>query len=67
MFFLYSLLMRKDLRDLFDQLAVTRKTHRRMNSEKSRSAPELCCNVGGQRKIGNFNIEQSICRVFPLI
>lgn len=43
--------MRKDLRDLFDQLAVTRKSHKRLNSEKSRSAPELCCAVT-QRKIG---------------
>lgn len=49
-----SLLMRKDLRDLFDQLAVTRKLHRRLNSEKSRSAPELCCTIT-QRKIGINN------------
>lgn len=47
--------MRKDLRDLFDQLAVTRKSHKRLNSEKSRSAPELCCTVA-QRKIGMHNI-----------
>lgn len=47
--------MRKDLRDLFDQLAVTRKSHKRLNSEKSRSAPELCCTVT-QRKIGMHNI-----------
>lgn len=43
--------MRKDLRDLFEQLAVTRSKHKKLNSEKSRSAPELCCTVG-QRKIG---------------
>lgn len=43
--------MRKDLRDLFDQLAVTRKSHKKLNSEKSRSAPELCSAVT-QRKIG---------------
>lgn len=48
---LFSLLMRKDLRDLFDQLAVTRQTNKKLNSEKSRSAPELC-SIIGQRKIG---------------
>ncbi|XP_055387765.1 1-phosphatidylinositol 4,5-bisphosphate phosphodiesterase epsilon-1-like [Condylostylus longicornis] len=50
----FSLLARKDLRDLFDQLSVTRKNRTRLYSEKSRSAPELCA-VTGQRKIGNLN------------
>lgn len=44
-------MIRKDLRDLFDQLAVTRKPNKKLNSEKSRSAPELCSAIG-QRKIG---------------
>lgn len=48
-----SLLIRKDLRDLFDQLAVTRKSNKKLNSEKSRSAPELCA-APGPRKIGNI-------------
>lgn len=48
-----SLLIRKDLRDLFDQLAVTRKSNKKLNSEKSRSAPELCAAVG-PRKIGKY-------------
>lgn len=51
--------MRKDLRDLFDQLAVTRKSHKRLNSEKSRSAPELCCTVT-QRKIGLLTRNSSL-------
>lgn len=50
---LCSLLIRKDLRDLFDQLAVTRKSNKKLNSEKSRSAPELCA-ASGARKIGKF-------------
>lgn len=48
---LCSLLARKDLKDLFDQLSVTRKSKSRLNSEKSRSAPELCAIIG-QRRIG---------------
>lgn len=50
----YRLLARKDLRDLFDQLSVTRKSKSKLNSEKSRSAPELCAAMTGQRKIGEF-------------
>lgn len=50
----FSLLARKDLRDLFDQLSVTRKSKTRLNSEKSRSAPELCASIPGQRKIGKI-------------
>lgn len=52
----FSLLARKDLRDLFDQLSVTRKSKTRLNSEKSRSAPELCASIPGQRKIGKIII-----------
>lgn len=55
MIFCFSLMMRKDLRDLFDQLAVTRKPNKKLSSEKSRSAPELCSSVG-QRKIGRTAI-----------
>lgn len=47
----FSLLARKDLRDLFDQLSVMRQSKSRLNSEKSRSAPELCA-ITGQRRIG---------------
>lgn len=50
----FSLLARKDLRDLFDQLSVARhKSKSNVKSEKSRSAPELCSTVR-QRKIGNY-------------
>lgn len=47
----FGLLARKDLRELFDQLSVMRKSKSRLNSEKSRSAPELCA-ITGQRRIG---------------
>lgn len=50
-----SLLARKDLRDLFDQLSVMRKSKSRLNSEKSRSAPELCA-LTAQRRIGKFEL-----------
>lgn len=51
----FGLLARKDLRELFDQLSVMRKSKSRLNSEKSRSAPELCA-ITGQRRIGkNLN------------
>uniref|UniRef100_A0A1B0CFK7 Phosphoinositide phospholipase C n=2 Tax=Lutzomyia longipalpis TaxID=7200 RepID=A0A1B0CFK7_LUTLO len=46
----FSLLARKDLRDLFDQLSVARRSKSTLNPEKSRSAPELCSGVR-QRKI----------------
>lgn len=49
--FLYSLIARKDLRDIFDQLSVTRKSKITLNSDKSRSAPELF-HIPEKRKIG---------------
>ncbi|XP_037922568.1 1-phosphatidylinositol 4,5-bisphosphate phosphodiesterase epsilon-1-like [Hermetia illucens] len=55
----FSLLARKDLRDLFDQLSVTRKSKTKLYSEKSRSAPELC-SVRGHRKIGLLTRNSSL-------
>jgi hypothetical protein len=46
-----SLIARKDLRDIFDQLSVTRKSKLTLNSDKSRSAPELF-HIPEKRKIG---------------
>lgn len=46
-----SLIARKDLRDIFDQLSVTRKSKITLNSDKSRSAPELF-HIPEKRKIG---------------
>lgn len=48
----YSLIARKDLRDIFDQLSVTRKNKITLNSDKSRSAPELFQEKSEKRKIG---------------
>jgi hypothetical protein len=47
-----SLIARKDLRDIFDQLSVTRKSKITLNSDKSRSAPELFHEKPEKRKIG---------------
>jgi hypothetical protein len=52
---IYSLIARKDLRDIFDQLSVTRKNKITLNSDKSRSAPELFQEKPEKRKIGMFN------------
>lgn len=46
-----SLIARRDLRDIFDQLSVTRKSKITLNSDKSRSAPELF-HIPEKRKIG---------------
>lgn len=48
----FSLIARKDLRDIFDQLSVTRKSKITLNSDKSRSAPELFHEKPEKRKIG---------------
>ena len=48
-----SLIARKDLRDIFDQLSVTRKSKITLNSDKSRSAPELF-HIPEKRKIGEL-------------
>lgn len=48
----YSLIARKDLRDIFDQLSVTRKNKITLDSDKSRSAPELFQEKSERRKIG---------------
>jgi hypothetical protein len=50
----YSLIARKDLRDIFDQLSVTRKNKITLDSDKSRSAPELFQEKSERRKIGEF-------------
>ncbi|XP_055677363.1 1-phosphatidylinositol 4,5-bisphosphate phosphodiesterase epsilon-1-like isoform X3 [Lutzomyia longipalpis] len=55
----FSLLARKDLRDLFDQLSVARRSKSTLNPEKSRSAPELCSGVR-QRKIGLLTRNSSL-------
>lgn len=55
----FSLLARKDLRDLFDQLSVARHRRTNVKSEKSRSAPELCSNFR-QRKIGLLTRNSSL-------
>ena len=55
----FSLLARKDLRDLFDQLSVARHRRTSVKSEKSRSAPELCSNIR-QRKIGLLTRNSSL-------
>lgn len=53
MFCNISLIARKDLRDIFDQLSVTRKSKITLNSDKSRSAPELF-QIPEKRKIGEL-------------
>jgi hypothetical protein len=57
-----SLIARKDLRDIFDQLSVTRKSKITLNSDKSRSAPELF-HIPEKRKIGKTSCFDSITRV----
>lgn len=54
-----SLIARKDLRDIFDQLSVTRKSKITLNSDKSRSAPELF-HIPEKRKIGKALIEFAV-------
>ena len=54
-----SLIARKDLRDIFDQLSVTRKSKITLNSDKSRSAPELF-HIPEKRKIGKPNMKMSM-------
>lgn len=54
-----SISARKDLRDIFDQLSVTRKAKIVLSSEKSRSAPELC-HFQGKRKIGLLTRNNSL-------
>ena len=51
-----SLIARKDLRDIFDQLSVTRKSKITLNSDKSRSAPELFHEKPEKRKIGKQSL-----------
>jgi hypothetical protein len=60
-----SLTARKDLRDIFDQLSVTRKSKITLNSDKSRSAPELF-HIPEKRKIGEL-IEICFARVVWLM
>lgn len=52
----FSLIARKDLRDIFDQLSVTRKSKITLNSDKSRSAPELFHEKPEKRKIGKESL-----------
>lgn len=59
LFFIHSISARKDLRDIFDQLSVTRKAKIVLSSEKSRSAPELC-HFQGKRKIGLLTRNNSL-------
>lgn len=47
------------MRDIFDQLSVTRKAKLVLASEKSRSAPELC-HFQGKRKIGLLTRNNSL-------
>lgn len=47
------------MRDIFDQLSVTRKAKIVLSSEKSRSAPELCHSLG-KRKIGLLTRNNSL-------
>lgn len=56
----FSLLARKDLRDLFDQLAVARKSKSKLISEKSKSAPDLCNTPKYQRKVGLLTRNSSL-------
>lgn len=57
-----SLIARKDLRDIFDQLSVTRKSKITLDSDKSRSAPELF-HIPEKRKIGKTSRFDSITRM----
>ncbi|XP_070497870.1 1-phosphatidylinositol 4,5-bisphosphate phosphodiesterase epsilon-1-like isoform X2 [Chironomus tepperi] len=56
----FSLIARKDLRDIFDQLSVTRKSKITLNSDKSRSAPELFHEKPEKRKIGLLTRNNSL-------
>lgn len=47
-----SILIRHDLQDIFNQLAVASMSRATLNGEKSRSAPELS-EMAVKRKIGN--------------
>lgn len=58
---IYSLIARKDLRDIFDQLSVTRKNKITLNSDKSRSAPELFQEKSEKRKIGEGKKSINYC------
>lgn len=55
LFYIDSLIARKDLRDIFDQLSVTRKNKITLNSDKSRSAPELFQEKPERKKIGKMS------------
>lgn len=59
-----SLIARKDLRDIFDQLSVTRKNKITLTSDKSRSAPELFQEKSEKRKIGKEQPPLSIRQTY---